>query len=70
MLKTITSLRMSYLVVPDRAHFLSSLSLIESQIVEFEHVTSLPFARVSQVLAPVIRVFKVCLSSNLAEFEF
>ena len=46
------------MVVPDRAHFLSSLSFIEFQIVELEHVSSLTFARVFRVIAQVIQVFR------------
>ena len=49
---------------------MSSLSFIELQTVEFEHVSSSTFAPVFQVLAQVIRVFQVFSSSSLAEFEF
>ena len=59
-----------YLIVLERAHFISNSSFIEFQTVEFEHVSSLTFARVFRVLARVIRVFQVFSSSSLAEFEF
>ena len=57
------------MVVPDRAHFLSSLSLIEFQTVEFEHVSSLTFARVFRVLARVTQVYQV-FSSSTSNFFF
>ena len=58
------------MLVLERAHFISSSSFIEFKTVEFEHVSSLTFARVFQVLACVIRVFQVFSTSSLAEFEF
>ena len=54
----------------ERAHFISNSSFIEFQTVEFQHVSSLTFAQVFWVLAGVIQVFQVFLSSSLAEFEF
>ena len=52
----------------EQDHFISSF--IEFQTVDFEHVSSLPFARVFQVSARVIQVFQAFLSLSLAEFEF
>ena len=52
------------------AHSISSSSFIEFQTVEFEHKSSLSFARVFRVLNQVIRGFQVFSSSSLAEFEF
>ena len=48
-----------YILVPDRAHFLSSFSFFEFQTIEFQHASSLNFAQVFRVLAWVIRVFQV-----------
>ena len=52
------------------AHFISSLSFIEFQTVEFVRASSSTFDLVNRILAQEIRVFQVFSSLSLAEFEF
>ena len=63
-------IKIECLLMLERAHFISSLSFIEFQPVEFEHVSGSNFAGVFQVLAEVIQIIQVISSSSLAEFEF
>ena len=51
--------------MPDQTYFLTNLSFIKFQTVEFQHVSSSTFAWVFRVLAQLIQVF-----SRLFELQF
>ena len=66
--KLSSSFTIGFSVMLHRAQFSSSLSCIEFQTVEFEHVSSSNFAPVFRVLARVVWVFQVFLELKFAGF--